>query len=273
MTAPINDGFERFQEVVIPTALVETRPSGHAGPLARIDRPAGSITELLFMAVEKGTPVAELKELVALHEHMSKRQAHQEFSQAMATFQAECRAIKRSSTAKVTTKTGGTYEFTYAELDEIARTINPILAKYGLSYSWDSKVERESLTCICTVRHINGHSETSSLTLPIENPSAMNPQQKVGAALTFAQRRTLSAALGLTTTDASPDTKDADPTPITDDQATHVEDLLAELTKGKPPEKGASIRARFLKHMSAPSIAAIRATDYERAVSALRRTT
>jgi hypothetical protein len=224
---------------------------------------AGSVTELLQLAIEKGTPVEQLTVLVDLHERLSNRAAAVEFAQAMAAFQAECPPIHKSSTAKIATQKGGQYSYTYAELDEIARTINPILAKFGLSYSWDSAVDDRGqiLTCTCTVRHLNGHSVTSKFTLPIENPSAMNPQQKVAAALTFAKRQTLTSALGLTTTDEDPDSvKQVDPTPVSEDQLIQLEDLVTETQIDLP---------RFLKYLEISALKDLPAARFKEAVAAL----
>ncbi len=223
---------------------------------------AGSATELLRLAVDKGVPVEQLKQLVELHERMEQRQAQKEFSAAMAAFQAECPSIKKASEAKIITTGGGNFSYTYAELDEIARTANPILAKHGLSYGWDSTLEKDTLTVVCTVRHAAGHFVTSTFTLPTESKSAMSPQQKVGAALTFAQRKSLSSVLGLTTTDDDTDAAEVDPAPITDDQVTVLADLAKEVKANA---------ARFLKFMGVASLADIRSSDYQRAVAALEQ--
>jgi len=221
-----------------------------------------SATDLLRIAVEKGATVDQLEKLVGLHERMEARQAAREFSAAMAAFQSECPSIKKGSTGNIVTKSGGKYSYTYAELDDIARTINPIMAKHGLSYGWDSPVEGDKLTCICTVRHVAGHFVTSTFILPIDNPSGMSPQQKVGAALTFAQRKSLASVMGLTTTDEDTDAGAADPTPITEDQVTVLSDLLAET---------GSNAQRFLKFMGVAALKEIRATDYSQALAALQQ--
>lgn len=219
---------------------------------------AGSITDLLYMAVEKGTPVAELKELVALHEQMENRQAQRDFSLAMVAFQAECPSIKKSSSAKVATKVGSGYSYKYAELDEIASVINPLLAKHGLSYGWDSSVGSNAITVVCTVRHANGFSIKSTMTVPVENPSAMNPQQKVGAAMTYAQRRSLSSALGLTTTDEDTDGrgKGDDGSTITDEQALALVALATEAGVDIP---------KFLEYMKVASMDKILQSDHAKA--------
>lgn len=241
------------------TALVAPEP---AAPV-QVDA-AGSVTELLRIAVERGTPVEQLKELVALHEHMSQREAAKLFFAALAAFRAACPSIKRGSTAHVVSQTKGTkFDFQYASLDQIAAVVDPLLAKNGLSYGWNSAVSGALLSVECTLRHEAGHSITSSMTLPHESNAAMNPQQKYGAAMTFAQRRTLSSILGITTTDEDQDAAmqaDADPTPISDDQLTVIEDLI---------EAAKANVQKFTKYMGVTRLDEIRAADFDKATNAL----
>lgn len=222
----------------------------------------GSMTELLFMAVERGTPVAELKELVALHEQMSNRQAQQDFAAAMAAFQAECPSIKKSSVAKFETRGGGKMQYTFAALDEIAATVNPILAKHGLSYNWDATVNQGSLTCVCTVRHANGYSTASTITLPTASPSAMSDQQKVGSALTFARRLSLTSALGLTSTDEDHDGRDDNTSVITEDQADTLASLAEEVNVNMP---------RFLAYLGVDDLKNCPVAKYADAVRTLEK--
>lgn len=237
-------------------AISEKHPAAVAVPAT------SSITQLLQTAVERGTPVEALEKLVALHERIAEREAQMAFSNAMAAFQSECPSIKKSSSADIVTRGGGKYSYTYAELDEIARTINPLLAKHGLSYSWDSKVDAGMLTCICTIRHIAGHSTTSSLVLPVASQSAMSEQQKYGAALTFAQRRTLSSGLGLTTTDEDYDAPAIDRTPITTEQLLQLEDMI---------EDAEADRKRFLAFIGVEKLSELPAVHFESAMNALRQ--
>lgn len=239
-------------------ATVAVRPITEGG--------TASVFQLMQQAIEKGTDVAALEKLMDLAERATNREAALEFARAMAAFQAECPPIKKSSTAKIATRGGSSYSYTYAELDEIARVVNPILRKHGLSYSWNSKVDEKGvmLTCTCIVRHVNGHSETAEFTLPIANESAMNNQQKVAAALTFAKRQSLVAALGLVTTDEDTDTitREIDPTPISDDQLNHLEDLIEE-TK--------TDIVRFLKYLDVAALKDLPAGRYQQALTALER--
>lgn len=186
------------QPAAPPTVKAEVAPFQLAPPNAS---PNG-VGEILRIAVERGVDVGSLERLVALHERMSERQAAVEFNQALAAFQAECPSIEKTSSASI----GGQYSYKYAQLDEIARTTRPLLQRHGLSYSWDSDVQNDRLVCVCTVRHIGGHSQSAKFTTPTQSPSTrMSLQQQQGAALTYARRQSLVQALGLTMTDEDND--------------------------------------------------------------------
>ena len=78
-------------------------------------------------------------------------------------------ADQEGEPANVATKGGGSYSYTYADLPEIQTTVDPYLAKNGFSYSWDSEADAKGLMKVtCTLRHVNGHSTTSSMSLPTE---------------------------------------------------------------------------------------------------------
>jgi hypothetical protein len=97
----------------------------------------------------------------------------------------------------------------------------------------------------------------------------MSPQQQVSAAQAYGERLSLCAVLGLTTTDEHPDAAREAPAVVTDDQATHLADMLAALGKDKRDKD--QIRAGFLKYFEATSVSEVRAVDYARAVQMLAR--
>jgi hypothetical protein len=215
---------------------------------------------IVRLAVERGGDVsAAMKTLydlkVAEREHASRLA----FADALARFQAACPAIPRTSKADIKTRTGTGYGYTYADFEQIAETIGPHLRECGLSFSFDSAVDGGALTCICRLRHVQGHSETSSFTLPTASASAMSEQQKVGAALTFAKRQALTSILGLALTDPDPDGA-ADPTTISEHDAANIEALIAEVGADK---------AKFLAYAGVAHIAGIREADKARVIAAL----
>lgn len=223
----------------------------------------GAIIELVRLAVDKGLGVEALERLQVLHERVSDRQAALDFAEAFSRFQASCPPIPKSSAASITTKSGLKYGYKYAELDQIARTTRPHLEANGLSYLWDSVVEKNVLTCRCTLRHLNGHRETSSFSAPVDSAAGMSEQQKFAAALTYARRQSLVQVLGLTTTDDDNDAAADQVTRITEDQALYLNDLLTELDLD---------RAKFLAWAEVESVAQIAAANFTACERAIRAT-
>ena len=235
-----------------PGALATTQPQDESA----------QVMALFATALEKGTAGTEaLAQLVELHDRVQRRRAELEFAANLVEFQSECPAVERTSTAKIATKSGAGFEYKFADFAEIVSTVRPFLARHGLSFTFDSKTDNRALTCVCTLRHANGHSVSSSFTLPTESASAMSEQQKIGAALTFAKRQSLVAVLGLSLTDPDPEgASSRDMTPISDDQAATLSALVEEV--------GADM-GRFLRFLGVDSLGDLPASRYSSAVAGL----
>lgn len=184
-------------------------------------QPASEVGELIKVALAQGQSPAELYAL--LREERAHR-AEMEFNRALAGFQAECPMIRKTSTAKIATRSGSNFGYKYAELDEIAATIRPAMKKNGLSYTWNSAETAGVLTCTCIIRHSAGHSATATFSCPTASDAGMSPMQKSASALTYARRQSLVQALGLTTCD--PDNDGAMRSPITPAQVESLEKLI-----------------------------------------------
>jgi hypothetical protein len=227
-----------------------------------------SVAQLLQLAVQQlggegaASAVEALEKLVALHERVEANRAAGEFAKAMAEFQQRCPSIPKTSTAKIATAGGSSYSYKYAELDQIASVVGPILSDLGVSYSWDSDVVGDVLKCSCTIRHSNGHTVTSTFSCPTDTKAAMSGAQKFGAALTYARRQSLIQVLGLTTCDPDDDgATQASVTKIDRNQAANIESLMSEV--------GAD-RAKFLHYMGVASIEDIPVSGFQKAVNSLQ---
>jgi len=225
----------------------------------------GATLAVLHKAVESGVDADSLSKILDMQERILDRAAAQEFADALAEFQNDCPLMQRTSTASIATKSGAKYSYKFAALDEIAKTIQPVLHRHGFSYSWDCEVEGAIMTVTCTLRHRNGHRESAKFVCPTESSSpGMSPQQKNAGALTFAKRQSLTAVLGLTMTD--PDTDGAsDPTAkVNADQVVKLEDALEGLEMD---------RARFFKAMGVDSdkLSDIPANVFPSAMSLIRQ--
>lgn len=196
-------------------------------PISEDVEEAGS---LIRLALEKNTPVEVLERLVALQERVSDRNARTEFFDALAKFQDEMPEIRKSKTAKIATRTGGEYSYTYAPLEEITRAIREPLHQLGLSFAWTTEgMEGGNLNVVCVLRHIGGHEERSTFPVSTVTSAAMSEAQKHGAALTYGKRQSLTSVLGLTTADDDVDGVDPkDATPVTEDQMAELRKLIKE---------------------------------------------
>lgn len=220
------------------------------------------VRALLELAVNKGMPAAELGQLLDLHERIEDRNARKEFTRALAAVKAELPPIIHSRQAAFKTRSGHDVKYSYTELDELARVLDPILTKHGFSYSWSQTMEKGLVTTTCTLDHDAGHSRSSSFSVPAENDSAASPQQKIGIADTYASRRSLIGVLGLTTADKDPRPKEIDPTPIGEDQEVELSDMIT--TSGAD-------RARFLKHFDVEALKDLPAARYAEAKTMLQQ--
>ena len=229
-------------------------------PLAVIDGGPEMVGQLMQLAIEKGIDAASLERLVDIYGRERDRAAANEFAKALAEFQEECPAIAKRREAKITTKSGGSYGYRFASLDDIAKVARPLLHKRGLSFTWDSDVAGNVVTCICILRHENGHQIKSNFAVPNDSSAGMSAQQKVGSALTFAMRYSLVSVLGLTTTD---DNMDAGPPPekITAEQAASLDALIVETD---------SDLGKFLNYMGVDQLEQITTDKWARAINALK---
>jgi hypothetical protein len=218
---------------------------------------------MLNLAIENNISVEAMEKLVTLHERVADRYAASEFASAMASFQDECPSIGKKSTAHITTQSGIKFHYSYADLDTIISTIRPILHKCGLSYTWDSTEDADTIKCVCKIQHINGHSQTATFQAPVDRRTkATSAAQQNAAALSYARRQSLVQALGLTTCDPDTDANIGSAETITEKQIADIDALASEVGANKP---------RFLKHLDVEKFSEIRADQYSYAIKELER--
>lgn len=117
------------------------------------------------------------------------------FNAALSGFQAEIPTVGKDQTAKVPTKAGGSYSYSYADLTSITERALPLLAKHGLSFSARPGMhEQHGFVLKYELRHAEGHCTTDFYPLP--DPARCSPQE-IGSALTYARRYALCAATGI----------------------------------------------------------------------------
>lgn len=167
----------------ITTTEPQALPVATASPMA-----------MLAMAVERGVDIEVMTKLMALAERHEANNARKAFDQAIATAKASFPTILKSREIKHGDKVISKYE----DLSAIAAAIDPVLSANGLSYRFRTTTAPDGLiTVTCRITHKDGHSEETSLPGRNDKTGAKNDIQAMGSTLTYLQRYTLKAALGL----------------------------------------------------------------------------
>jgi hypothetical protein len=238
--------------------------------------PSCTPMEMLSRALSNGAEIAQLKPLMDLQERWEARQARKAFDAALSQAKAEIPVIFKNRQVGFDSKRPGAARTSYRheDLGEIARTIDPILGKYGLSYRWRTTSNpNEPVQVTCIISHCAGHSEENTLCAGRDDSGNKNSIQAIGSAITYLQRYTLKAALGLSASHdddghaagSSDDEPRSRAGTITSEQALALMQLVQACR-----DPGRAL-ADLLRWSGAQSIPDIPADRFERAAVVLRK--
>jgi hypothetical protein len=155
---------------------------------------------LAGMAATGNLPLEQMEKLMNLRDRMEADKAKKEFLKAKSDFQADCPIIEK-------TKSGWNNNYKYAPFEAIIKQIKNILKSYGFSYTFHQKQTEKNIEVTCTLYHISGHEEKTSLTAPWDDSGGKNVIQSIGSTVTYLKRYTLLDILGIGTADSDDDGK------------------------------------------------------------------
>lgn len=222
--------------------------------------------EMLDRAVTQNASVETLTQLMNLQERWEANQARKAFDEAMAAAKANMPAIVKTRKVDFTTGKGRT-NYQYEDLASIMNQIGPVLSANGLSIRYRTQAEiNQPISVTCIISHRMGHSEENTLTAGRDESGNKNSIQAIGSTVTYLQRYTLKAALGLAAA-ADDDGGKADQTVedaklITEAQASVVRELI---------EKAELDNETFCGHWKIEAITDIPMAKFNEVVSSLRR--
>jgi len=156
---------------------------------------------MLASALEAGHDITKLEKLMDMAERYEANEARKAFAAALSDFQGLVPAIVETKLATVTMQSGGSYTYSYADLDIIMKAIRPHLKATGLSVRYDAEVSDDGarIRSTCYVMHRDGHTEKTTFVVPLDEAMKVNDSQKMGSANSYACRYNVVNALGLTT--------------------------------------------------------------------------
>lgn len=231
--------------------------------------PAAAMTpmELLDRALKAGAEADTLERLMALQERWEGNEARKAFDNAMAEAKAEIPPIKKNRRVGYDSKKAdaGRTEYSHEDFAQIARVVNPILSKHGLSYRFRTASPPDGpISVTCIISHRMGYSEENTLDAPRDRSGSKNDIQAIGSTVTYLQRYTLKAALGL----AAEHDDDGQTAGGSVDGAEPISQEQLEEIRAKLETSGSDV-ARFCKYMNVEALPDIRKNDYPKALAAI----
>lgn len=246
-------------------AVAVVDKAGKAMAERQASTPPSDPMQMAFALIQSGADSASVKELLAISREIASERAKSEFNEAMSAAKAEIPTIRKNRTVDFTSSKGRT-NYQHEDLAEVARTVNPILSKYGLSYRFRTTSEiGQPISVTCIISHRLGHSEENTLIGPRDESGNKNSLQQVGSTLTYLQRMTLKASLGLAAADdddGKAGGSSEDGGPVSEDQRAALDRLLEECGADK---------ALFCEKWKVESLADFPANKLDEATASVRR--
>lgn len=208
---------------------------------------------LLAAAVAQGATPDALERLMGLQERWERNQAEKDFAAAVAQFQANCPQVLKDRQSNFGR---------YASLDDIMEDIKPHLAAAGLCVSFDVEMADSATLTVHAIISKGIHKQRTKFVCPVPDMK-VNATQRMGAALSYAKRYALCAALNIVVTDEDTDADSLKPAAtITEEQAVHLQDI-AEQVPGS--------LAALLQWAQVESVYNLPAEKYAKALDGLKK--
>src|ERR1043166_3719179 len=151
--------------------IIDAVPSRALTPMDMVDR-----------ALTSGASIEIVEKMMGLQERWEANQNRKSFDAAIAAAKAEIPPIVRNASGHNAKK--------YADFAAIARVVDPIISKHGLSYRFRT-TQNDKINVTCVLSHKAGHYEETTLAGPADMTGNKNAIQAIGSTLTYLQRYSL----------------------------------------------------------------------------------
>lgn len=182
---------------------------------------------LLEMAVNQNADIEKLEKLMDLQQRWEEREAKKAYHAAMAAFKAEPLYIGKDMHVSYSTTKGQT-DYRHSSLANVTNTINRALSAQGLSASWQQAQADGAITVTCTITHVGGYSESTSLSAAPDTSGGKNSIQAIGSTVSYLERYTILAITGQASSDMDDDGRGAEIEYIAEDQVNEIEAAIKD---------------------------------------------
>ncbi len=210
--------------------------------------------EMISHAVASGAGIEQMQSLMDLQERWEANEARKAYVSDMAEFKKTAPKLVKDKTVAF----AGT-SYNHITLSSAVDVLVPALAISGFSHEWITEQEDTMISVTCIITHKMGHSKSTKLSSAPDKSGKKNPIQEMMSAVTYLERYTFLAALGL----AAGDQVDDDggwATTITDVEFDEINALMDETKADKKI---------FCEHFKIESVSALKPADRVRAMNML----
>lgn len=206
---------------------------------------------MIERALSTGASVETIQKLMELQERWEANQARKAFDAAISAAKAEIRPVGKNAK--------GHNDKRYADFFAVTQAVDEILARNGLYYRYEvNQTDRINVTCVLS--HVGGHSVRTTLSGPADVTGNKNAVQAIGSTLSYLERYSLMAALGLSVAPDDDGRGAGQGDTVTDSQRDRIFALIDETQ---------SDISKFCSVFGIASIAEMPAKEFKRAVTML----
>lgn len=155
------------------------------------------VSKVLDLARDETVSAEKLRAIYELSKDAQREQARLAYVRAMTEMRPKLPQVEKDGVAVMK----GEVRYRYPRLATAMATLAPVLYEHGFSVSWLYGNTSDKITVTCILQHIGGHSEECSLSAEADTSGAKNNVQAVGSTVTYLQRYTFFALLGLVAVD------------------------------------------------------------------------
>ncbi len=150
-------------------------------------------------AIAGGLDIEKIEKMLELQAKWDAMEAKKAYTAAMAAFKAMPLRISKD-------KENRQYNSRYTSIGNLVNSVIPGMGECGLSHKWSfSQDSPEIIIGTCTVTHKQGHSESISMSAPIDVSGKKNPLQQLKSTRTYLRIETFESIMGLASSDGNLD--------------------------------------------------------------------
>lgn len=228
------------------------------GAVPAVSESAAILSVIERAARDPAVDIDKMERLMAMHERMIARNAKASYNAALAELQPKLPLIAERGGI---TNNAGKVQSTYALWEDVVTAITPMLSSHGFALSFRVGRDGERQTVTGILSHRDGHSEETTLSLPLDMSGSKNAVQSVGSTVSYGKRYTTQALLNIASSGEDDDGNGGKNGGVI---SAEQKETLVSLMK----ETGANTE-KFLQYMAVGSLDEIKAANFNKAKSAL----